>query len=174
MKDWHKLKPEMSKKQPFYRPGCDTQPVCLIMLVLRDVSSMNARWGRKFFVKGWRPLTQKVRFRAASGRACSAASSVLFLRQAGAMQPIANARHGNSDSMLSVKRLCQTFLCQVGFSFHTRPVVVGAKFAPPVIALGLGFKCPGGAVPLDHLSDEFNRHIKPRRRRIMKSSLSVA
>jgi transposase InsO family protein len=24
MKDWHKLKPEMFKKQPYYRPGCDT------------------------------------------------------------------------------------------------------------------------------------------------------
>jgi hypothetical protein len=24
MKDWHKLKPELFKKQPFYRPGCDT------------------------------------------------------------------------------------------------------------------------------------------------------
>jgi transposase InsO family protein len=23
MKDWHKLKPELFKKQPFYRPGCD-------------------------------------------------------------------------------------------------------------------------------------------------------
>jgi hypothetical protein len=25
MKDWHKLKPELFKKQPYYRPGCDTQ-----------------------------------------------------------------------------------------------------------------------------------------------------
>ena len=24
MKDWHKLKPELFKKQPYYRPGCDT------------------------------------------------------------------------------------------------------------------------------------------------------
>jgi transposase InsO family protein len=23
MKDWHKLKPELFKKQPYYRPGCD-------------------------------------------------------------------------------------------------------------------------------------------------------
>ena len=26
MKDWHKLKPELFKKQPYYRPGCDTGP----------------------------------------------------------------------------------------------------------------------------------------------------
>jgi hypothetical protein len=25
-KDWHTLKPELLKKQPYYRPGCDTQP----------------------------------------------------------------------------------------------------------------------------------------------------
>jgi hypothetical protein len=24
MKDWHKLKPDLFKKQPYYRPGCDT------------------------------------------------------------------------------------------------------------------------------------------------------
>ena len=24
MKDWHKLKPELFKKQPYYHPGCDT------------------------------------------------------------------------------------------------------------------------------------------------------
>jgi hypothetical protein len=24
MKDWHKIKPERFKKQPYYRPGCDT------------------------------------------------------------------------------------------------------------------------------------------------------
>jgi len=24
MKDWHKLKPELFKKQPYYRSGCDT------------------------------------------------------------------------------------------------------------------------------------------------------
>jgi hypothetical protein len=24
MKDWHKLKPEIFKTQPYYRPGCDT------------------------------------------------------------------------------------------------------------------------------------------------------
>jgi len=23
MKDWHKLKPELFKKQPYYLPGCD-------------------------------------------------------------------------------------------------------------------------------------------------------
>jgi len=23
MKDWHKLKPELFKRQPYYRPGCD-------------------------------------------------------------------------------------------------------------------------------------------------------
>ena len=25
MKDWHKLKPKLFKKQPYYRPGCDNQ-----------------------------------------------------------------------------------------------------------------------------------------------------
>jgi hypothetical protein len=25
MKDWHTLKPELFKKQPYYRPGCDTK-----------------------------------------------------------------------------------------------------------------------------------------------------
>jgi len=24
MKDWHKLKPELFRKQPYYLPGCDT------------------------------------------------------------------------------------------------------------------------------------------------------
>jgi len=23
MKDWHKLKPALFKRQPYYRPGCD-------------------------------------------------------------------------------------------------------------------------------------------------------
>jgi hypothetical protein len=27
MKDWHKLKPEIFKKQPYYRPGCDSYPL---------------------------------------------------------------------------------------------------------------------------------------------------
>jgi len=26
MKDWHKLKPELFKKQPYYLPGCDNYP----------------------------------------------------------------------------------------------------------------------------------------------------
>ena len=26
MKDWHKLRPELFKKQPYYLPGCDTYP----------------------------------------------------------------------------------------------------------------------------------------------------
>jgi len=29
MKDWHKLKPEMFKKQPYYRPGCDSYDTIL-------------------------------------------------------------------------------------------------------------------------------------------------
>jgi hypothetical protein len=24
MKDWHKLRPELFRKQPYYLPGCDT------------------------------------------------------------------------------------------------------------------------------------------------------
>jgi hypothetical protein len=24
MKDWHKIKPKLFKKQPYYRPGCDS------------------------------------------------------------------------------------------------------------------------------------------------------
>jgi hypothetical protein len=33
MKDWHKLKPELFKKQPYYRPGCDSYaaPLCLAL-----------------------------------------------------------------------------------------------------------------------------------------------
>ncbi len=27
MKDWHKLKPERFRKQPYYRPGCDSYPL---------------------------------------------------------------------------------------------------------------------------------------------------
>ena len=27
MKDWHKLKPELFRKQPYYLPGCDNQQV---------------------------------------------------------------------------------------------------------------------------------------------------
>jgi capsular polysaccharide export protein len=27
MKDWHKLKPELFKKQPYYLPGCDTYAI---------------------------------------------------------------------------------------------------------------------------------------------------
>jgi hypothetical protein len=27
MKDWHKLKPELFKKQPYYLPGCDSYPL---------------------------------------------------------------------------------------------------------------------------------------------------
>ncbi|CUH21247.1 hypothetical protein JSE7799_00547 [Jannaschia seosinensis] len=27
MKDWHKIKPELFKKQPYYLPGCDTHPL---------------------------------------------------------------------------------------------------------------------------------------------------
>jgi hypothetical protein len=26
MKDWHKLKPELFKKNPYYLTGCDTYP----------------------------------------------------------------------------------------------------------------------------------------------------
>ena len=27
MKDWHKLKPALFKRQPYYRPGCDIYPL---------------------------------------------------------------------------------------------------------------------------------------------------
>jgi hypothetical protein len=27
MKDWYKLKPKLFKKQPYYRPGCDSDEV---------------------------------------------------------------------------------------------------------------------------------------------------
>jgi len=36
-------------------------------------------------MKGWRRVIQKARSRATSGRACSVASSVFFMRQAEAM-----------------------------------------------------------------------------------------
>jgi hypothetical protein len=26
MKDWHKIRPELFKKQPYYLPGCDSYP----------------------------------------------------------------------------------------------------------------------------------------------------
>jgi hypothetical protein len=26
MKDWHKLRPELFKKKPYYLPGCDNYP----------------------------------------------------------------------------------------------------------------------------------------------------
>jgi hypothetical protein len=29
MKNWHKLKPELFKKQPYYLPGCDTSETFL-------------------------------------------------------------------------------------------------------------------------------------------------
>jgi len=35
MKDWHKLKPELFKKQPYYLPGCDSYPA----EVLSDTAS---------------------------------------------------------------------------------------------------------------------------------------
>jgi CRP-like cAMP-binding protein len=37
MKDWHKLKPERFKKQPYYRPGCDNFQVPGDLLGLRSV-----------------------------------------------------------------------------------------------------------------------------------------
>ena len=27
MKDWHKLKPDLFKKQPYHLPGCDSDPL---------------------------------------------------------------------------------------------------------------------------------------------------
>jgi len=32
MKDWHKIKPELFKKQPYYRPGCDILGISLIVI----------------------------------------------------------------------------------------------------------------------------------------------
>ena len=65
-------------------------PAVLIMLVFRDVSSMKARCGRKLLINGWRRLIQKARSRATSGRACSAARSVFFMRQTEPVQPVSN------------------------------------------------------------------------------------
>jgi len=31
MKYWHKLKPELFKKQPYYLPGCDKNELCGIL-----------------------------------------------------------------------------------------------------------------------------------------------
>jgi pimeloyl-ACP methyl ester carboxylesterase len=39
MKDWHKLKPEMFEKQPYYRPGCDTY----VTLHSNKENALNAR-----------------------------------------------------------------------------------------------------------------------------------
>ena len=38
MKEWHKLKPQLFRKQPYYLPGCDKRFEQL-MAVLRDVSA---------------------------------------------------------------------------------------------------------------------------------------
>jgi len=54
------------------------QPVVLIMLVFRDVSSMKASRCRKSRMKGCRRLIQRARSRTTSGRPCSAARSVFF------------------------------------------------------------------------------------------------
>ena len=32
MKDWHKLKPELFEKQPYYRPGCDKYPIVTLSM----------------------------------------------------------------------------------------------------------------------------------------------
>jgi hypothetical protein len=32
MKDWHKLRPELFKKQPYYLPGCDTYRIITLTL----------------------------------------------------------------------------------------------------------------------------------------------
>jgi tetratricopeptide (TPR) repeat protein len=37
MKDWHTLKPELLKKQPYYRPGCDTQSIKELALIKRQI-----------------------------------------------------------------------------------------------------------------------------------------
>jgi PST family polysaccharide transporter len=41
MKDWHKLKPELFKKQPYYLPGCDSwQSLSLHLLALHVTLAM--------------------------------------------------------------------------------------------------------------------------------------
>jgi len=39
MKDWHKLKPELFKRQPYYRPGCDTYCLLLELVAFTDAFS---------------------------------------------------------------------------------------------------------------------------------------
>jgi len=47
MKDWHKLKPKLFKKQPYYLPGCDNYCVTntserVVMLILGTAKLSNA------------------------------------------------------------------------------------------------------------------------------------
>lgn len=53
MKDWHKLKPELFKKQPYYLTGCDTYAMVrdtnAIFLLDEPESHFNPIWRVKFF-----------------------------------------------------------------------------------------------------------------------------
>jgi hypothetical protein len=40
MKDWHKLKPELFKKQPYYRPGCDIYTLKITVWRIRNTCAM--------------------------------------------------------------------------------------------------------------------------------------
>jgi len=38
MKDWHKLKPELFKKRPYYLPGCDTISIPDVTFIRRPLA----------------------------------------------------------------------------------------------------------------------------------------
>jgi len=43
MKDWHKLRPELFKKQPYYLTGCDTYPL--------DLGQINFCVNMKYYIR---------------------------------------------------------------------------------------------------------------------------
>ena len=136
------------------------------MLVLSEVSSMNASLASMLRMKGWRWLIQTLRANATSGRFCSTARRSFFVCQAEATQVPPDRDTVDIDAVPFTKLDHKFIKRQVALLLdppfdptrHARQLAM-----PAATALGLGLKQSGRALQQDHVVHELDRNPELRR-----------
>ena len=141
------------------------------MLVLSEVSSMNASLVSMLRMKGWRWLIQTLRASATSGRFCSTARRSSFVCQAKATQPPPDRDTVDIDAVPITKFDHQLIKRQVAFLLD--PLLDPTRHArqlamPAPTALGLGLKRSGCALQEHHVVHKLDRNTELRRRSPMR------
>jgi hypothetical protein len=117
-------------------------------------------------MKGWRCVIQICLWRATLARFCSSACRSFFVRQAEPPEQPPDRTGINADTALRRQARGHFLKCDLapGLYLPAHPVFVRRQLADTRIALTFRRKRSGFALEFDHVINELDRDIKPRRR----------